>query len=253
MQAGKQQHLECGCKGRRRLAWLGCMLMLLPALAQAERWYKVEALVFKRAAWFESADPALSPLQRTPELYDAIELTPPPTAEAAQSAEVQLGAFQQLPEAALNLMSAASRLDRSLAFEPLVYVAWVQPNTGLARARKVRLREPEPLPTLRLPPPADVTPGGTQAEAPTSLSEADGLSSLDGDRFGEQEAISATDGFLRLRVGRTLNVDLDVYHQDGPLTVRLAESRRVLFNDIHYFDHPGLGVLVRIAPVELGD
>ena len=253
MEAGKQQHSRCLRRDRRRLAWLGCVLMLLPALAQAERWYKVEALVFKRSAWFESADPALSPLQRTPELYDAIELTPPPTPEATQSAEGQLGAFQQLPEAALNLMSAASRLDRSLAFEPLVYVAWVQPNTGLARARKVRLREPEPLPTLRLPLAADGTVAGDQAEEPISVTEMDDSSSIGGGGFGEQEAISATDGFLRLRVGRTLNVDLDVYHQEGPLTVRLAESRRVLFNDIHYFDHPGLGVLVRVAPVELGD
>lgn len=195
-------------------------LFAMTDTALAERWYKVEVLAFANPDWFLNQTLAGNPA-RVPEVYDATELAPAPA--TGPGAPTALQAFQELPQAGRNLVAAANRLDRAFAHRPLFYSAWVQPNYGGARARKVRLREP--------------------GEATPAINAGDVSS----------DALSNTEGFVRLRVGRTLNVDLDLFHQEGPASVRLSESRRVLFNEVHYFDHPGLGVLVRVSPVEFGD
>lgn len=62
------------------------------------------------------------------------------------------------------------------------------------------------------------------------------------------------DGAIRFYQSRFLLIDVDVVLQDkaaadGELKYRLSEHRRVRPQEINYFDHPKLGVLVRIAPV----
>lgn len=224
--------------------------MLATEAALAERWYKVEVIAFANPDWYTD-ETVPGGLERVPDLYDAVALTPAPA--SGDEAPSELSAFQELPAAARNLNAAANRLDRSFAHQPLFYSAWVQPSYGGARARKVRLREPVRL-TPQMPPSLGVDSTDVALEGePMSLDGGGGDGAIEIESATASEEISNTEGFLRLRVGRTLNVDLDLYHQEGPVSVRLAESRRVLFNEVHYFDHPGLGVLVRVAPVELGD
>ena len=65
------------------------------------------------------------------------------------------------------------------------------------------------------------------------------------------------DGLFRFYLSRFLHVDLDLQlRQAGtiadaaPLVLRLREHRRIRTQDVHYFDHPRFGMLVRITPAE---
>lgn len=59
------------------------------------------------------------------------------------------------------------------------------------------------------------------------------------------------DGIVRLYVSRFLHLELNLAFQptDGPgLLHRIDEQRRVKTQELHYFDHPKFGALVRVAP-----
>lgn len=63
------------------------------------------------------------------------------------------------------------------------------------------------------------------------------------------------DGLFRFYLSRFLHVDVNLQlRQPGatadsaPLVMRLREHRRIRTQDVHYFDHPRFGMLVRITP-----
>lgn len=251
---------------------LGALLVLLgsvlPNAAAAERWYRIELVVFAHPAFFETlGDDA--PFVQVPALYDVVDLglpeadeqadsaadrkevvstgeTPQPAAASSDGAaatddasegvngeadgghEPPFPAFTVLPDEVLELGPIRDRLEAARGYEPVLHTAWIQPAFGAA-ARKVRITDrPVSLPA------ADV------ADEPEPLPTSEDLT------------IFSTDGFARLRVGRTLNLDLDLYYQTETAAIRLSESRRVRFRELHYFDHPGFGAVVKVLPVEFG-
>lgn len=61
-------------------------------------------------------------------------------------------------------------------------------------------------------------------------------------------------GFVRIQRGQTLQliVDLEYAQRQGfneALVYRLNESRRIKFNEVHYFDHPKFGVVAKVSPL----
>lgn len=71
------------------------------------------------------------------------------------------------------------------------------------------------------------------------------------------------DGSLRFYLSRFLITELNLALREtrgggtsggdaeqGPVTYRLNESRRIKVSETHYFDHPKFGALVRITPVK---
>ncbi len=59
------------------------------------------------------------------------------------------------------------------------------------------------------------------------------------------------DGTIKVSVNRYLHVDLDLLLKTGK-SYRLQESRKMRSKQIHYIDHPMMGVLVLITPVGKG-
>lgn len=69
-----------------------------------------------------------------------------------------------------------------------------------------------------------------------------------------QSADNELDGTLRFYLSRFLHVELNLALQDprgtgGVTSFQLSEHRRVRPQEIHYFDHPKLGALVRVTAV----
>jgi hypothetical protein len=67
-----------------------------------------------------------------------------------------------------------------------------------------------------------------------------------------RDAEGQLDGALRFYTSRFLLVDLDVMLKEtggaaSELTYRLSEHRRVKTQETYYFDHPKLGVLLRVT------
>ncbi len=64
------------------------------------------------------------------------------------------------------------------------------------------------------------------------------------------------EGTIRFFMSRHLHLDVDLLFRDvaagaGNVIYRLNEQRKLKSQETHYFDHPRLGVLVRVMPLEL--
>lgn len=130
--------------------------------------------------------------------------------------------FAPAPEEALELGGALDELARSADYRPLVHTAWRQPGYP-----------PEDAPPLDL---------ARVADLPARLG---GTATLFRSRF------------LHLRLQLELAADtglpdtpVDAATPLEPVVYRLGESRKMRRGELHYFDHPRFGVLVKVTMVE---
>lgn len=83
-----------------------------------------------------------------------------------------------------------------------------------------------------------------QAAEPKAAAKARRIPANAGARPGE------LDGTIRFYSSRFLHLDANlVFRQDGR-NYRLNELRRMRIQDVHYFDHPRLSMLARVAPLD---
>lgn len=54
-------------------------------------------------------------------------------------------------------------------------------------------------------------------------------------------------GWIKLQRGYLLNVMADLEFKPKDIYYHLQEKRRVLFDEIHYLDHPKFGVIVKVS------
>jgi len=64
------------------------------------------------------------------------------------------------------------------------------------------------------------------------------------------------EGTIRFFMSRHLHLDVDLLYRDvttesGNIIYRINEQRKVKSQETHYFDHPRLGVLIRVMPLDL--
>jgi len=116
-------------------------------------------------------------------------------------------------------------LRRGGKYRPLLHTSWIQPASG--RIRGVFVSTP----------------------AVTAISDS------------PTPDVERVMGSVRLRVTRFLHVDIDLAYFPGAASsgmaaaggsvqldhVRLTESRKIKFNEVHYFDHPLFGALLQVS------
>jgi hypothetical protein len=169
------------------------------------------------------------PQAQTPPLQPSTpEPLPPPDPLAEQRAALAaaLRVVPLQPEE-LKLTNEYRRLRAVAAYEPLVHFGWIQPGLPEADSTPFDLRTlgvPNPhgtvrvhLGTVRLHITLDLTYQATAGVAP-SATAGDGL----------DEIVLAPQ-------------------------YRLRATRSARSNELHYFDHPAFGVLVRVTPVPAAD
>jgi len=84
---------------------------------------------------------------------------------------------------------------------------------------------------------------------------------IDAKTIAKPVAITATnsvelEGTIRFFMSRHLHLDINLLFRDASAgssgtVYRLSEQRKLKSQETHYFDHPKLGVLVRVMPLEL--
>jgi hypothetical protein len=171
-----------------------------------------------------------APLDRVPAPPPQAEppLPPAPPSPEQLAAEQRAAAMRVVPlrPEELKLGTEYRRLRNLAAYEPLVHAGWVQP--GLPEAEST----PFELKTLGI-----INPRGS----------------------------------VRVHLSRFLHITLDLTYQaasgsgtatsgaDGLEEIvlapqyRLQATRSARSNELHYFDHPAFGVLVRVTPVPAQD
>ena len=197
----------------RRCIAAGLLILWSAIVAADDRWYQIEVVGFRyaHAASADADAPAEQPDYGNAEPLAIPDPKAPPPATPAPVA------FQQLARNEKSLEGVYKQLARGGAYKPLIHVAWRQTAD---QQRSVFLTS-EPPPAPGAPPPT-----------------------TNGARFDGME------GKILVRLGDQPRVELDFAgYQDG-VPSRLKETRPVRLNELHYFDHPDLGVLVQITPYD---
>lgn len=214
----------------KKLLFAGFLLVLSsPAFA---KWYQVEMLVFE----YLNPDAAgeLWNTGNAPEYRNTVELL---TDAAATSA------FKILPPSTYKLGGVNKVLKLSSGYRPIYHVSWQQPELTKSRAKQVHIKNTE----------------------------------------------AKINGSVNLRGGHLLHLDIDmIYFIDldaaSPLTftdtatteagitelemieeglidetrmsgtyAQMKETRRIKLNELHYFDHPLFGVIMRVTRLKVGE
>lgn len=215
-----------------RLRLLLSGLLAFVSLPSPASWYQVEVIVFERLApdldgevWIEN--PGL------PDRSTAINLVA--AADVVATDPARLMPYLALDAARLRLDGVYRTLRLTREYRPLLHVAWQQPGEGAAGDRAVHLeqfREPD-------------------AAAPET-------------GFVPRDLI--LDGLVQVRVGRFLHAQVDMVYfpQPGRLPalavpagargaadyVRMRQRRKILLNELHYFDHPLFGLIVQVSRMQ---
>ena len=214
---------QCGLKVLVLAATFAAMLAL-PAVASA-RWLTVEIVVFDDLYGEGLHDEHWPADPGEPSLEGAVEIVHSPGGEAGGAAR----AYRLVNRSALALDGIWRSLRRSARYRPFLHVGWRQ--RGL--------------------------PPGTARPAHVGPHLGDRESGAAGPGGGERPTVQGT---VKVSVARYLHVDLDlVYRRPGngeaetpgtaPARFRLVSERRMRYGDLHYFDHPLFGVLMRIRPL----
>ena len=252
-------------------------LFLAPILAAHAAWYQVEVVIFEYVhpdlddeIWFEN--PGLPSREDTIELVDALpepivpeeaapaapapEAAPQIVEEAApitsgdvagpQVVEEKRIPYLALPQSSYRLQEVWRVLRSSRDYHPLLHVAWQQEGHEQDLGRAVHLEKLE----------GSDSPGSAAAGIQENA---------------YRPAATVLDGTVRIRAARFLHVDLDIAYMPADLQqlllsqqqslgtgndlqvnphadyVRLTENRRIMLDELQYFDHPLFGVILQVS------
>jgi len=232
-----------------RIAFLICVVVIFisPLHGEEVRQYKVEMILFTHLDKDDRlSEKGLSEPQWL-DLENAVEI----------SLDIDEPNYQILPNADMDLIGIRSVLQRSARYKVLKHIAWHQPGLSHGAARPVHIQ------------------GGTdfsiqsQYRVPQSMS-VDADKTVDG--IHPILSLKQIDGTVKVVLGRYLHFYTDLIFlrplvtqanerpADGqsaasiPFTYyRVKSHRRMRSGELHYLDHPLLGILVQITPLPIKD
>lgn len=222
------------------LALLLGYFLQVPISAADPLVYQVEMLIFTHEGG--SMATGGGPAQPLTGIQDAIEL--------ADNGEGQ--SFERLPTTELVLATAKSILDQSGDYEIVEHVAWRQPGLDENAARAVRIH------------------GGADYHRSTAAAALPGQGYESPDFYGETSGpvtLEQLDGTVKITLSQYLHVYTDLVLRKPVVTQTvtagaeaqpinalyqfpIAQHRRMRSKELHYLDHPLLGILVQITPIE---
>jgi hypothetical protein len=201
---------------------LGSLLLLFSNLAYA-KWYQVEMVVFEHLVADNSGE--LWNTDDVPDYSASIELV----TEADGSS-----AFKRLPSSRYKLGGVNKNLKLSSDYRPLYHVAWQQPELTKSRAKKVHIKNPEAKinGTVNLR-------GGHLLHLDLNISYFVDLYTESVTSFTEENIYVAGEDVEEMKVDEEIIMS-GTYAQ-------MKETRRIKLNELHYFDHPLFGVIMRVT------
>ena len=204
---------------------LGSLLLLFSNLAYA-KWYQVEMVVFEHLVADTSGEMWNS--DDVPEYRNSIELV----TDASGS-----NAFKKLPPSRYKLGGVNRVLKLSSGYRPVYHVAWQQPELTKSRAKKVHIKNQDAKinGTVNLR-------GGHLLHLDLDISYFVDLLTESVTSFTEETIIEegASPGEVREEIIMEEIVMSGTYAQ-------MKETRRIKLNELHYFDHPLFGVIMRVT------
>jgi len=235
------------------MSHLRCLILLLcfavivgPPTASAQstdaKWYEVELIVFARNAGDRGQTEEWPQEPFTPDWSDATPIIARPTADIGETGATgvsQARTISIVPTSEYQLTGAKRQLDRTAnRLQPLLHLAWRQPTTSRDTAEWLYLQAPF-----------------TNPASASTMGTAGGMT-------------PRLEGAVKVSLSRYLHIDLDlllreVAPQNETTTeyyntldyspyvqYRMQTHRRMRSKELHYIDHPLMGVLVQVTPYE---
>lgn len=217
---------SAGTRFRMAMAIAAVLATMLAMPSRAsDRWFTVELIVFDdlRNDGLHAEHWPVDPGE--PPLHNTIELTDWPAGEAGGTAH----AFRIVKRSELSLNAVWNRLRGSAHYRPFLHLGWRLPGLSQGAAR-----------------PAHVSPHLGRSSPGTAAS-------VGGER-------PAAHGTVKVSLARYLRVEIDLVYQrpasgeadpssPAPDRFRIISMRRMRSGELHYFDHPLFGVLMRVSPL----
>lgn len=225
-----------------------------PAAAEV-KYYDIEVIIF------ESSDPAArhaetqrSNLSRElPE--QVVELGKPYPGPIPEQYDPKL-TFRPLPQKSYQLAEEVKLLQESRNYNVLLHTAWRQPGMNEQIALPVHIHQEYIYRTQA---------SGQDNDQATTFSLSQTVT--------PPPARSILDGYVRIVLSRYLHAQVDLSYIVGiqpqqdmmvseqaiepvrpePMVFRLKQSRKMRSTEVHYLDHPVLGVIVMATPYEEAD
>ncbi len=229
-----------------RLAWrlaaaVAAAVALLPAAAQeeaeagaqADGWYEVEAIVFRQ--WEQGGRHAERWPTRADEPHYPAWQVPVGCGDESVARNADTPSLRCLGADRRQLAPHWRALSRSDAYEPLYHLAWVQPALG----REASVAVPVP---YSWRPPTEAAATGQEAQPPRYRPPVYGLL-----RIYEARHLHAV-ADLRLTRWAAGGAPRAEALVRAPLH-RLVQDRQLRSGELHYLDHPAMGVLITVRSV----
>lgn len=248
---------------RRCAQWALAVFVLAPTAALSQdqpQWYAVEMVLFDQRAAIPDDDERW-PVQPPLPAFDH------PLVPVGQAQDIV--GFDTLANNARDLNGIRRKLANTNGYRVLAHVGWRQP--GLARDKAPAVALP-----LDWRPPRSVR-APTNPDEPWDLSERLDSEGEPGNPFADVPAGTRLFGSLRAYRERYLHIQLDLrFAPDGwerrsvspdgkgerggdrgldrttnkPSTYVIQQRRRLRSGEIHYIDHPIVGVIAKLKPVD---
>jgi len=221
----------------KKIAYILTLLLAVAVhgASAATPWYKVEVLVFSNT----------NPEVLDDEFWPAgLELTAKTREVQLTQAGSQFGAYQRLPSNRLLFNDEKARLSSYPGFNILFHAGWHQPVTSHKSAKAIRVQ------------------GGNMLD--NGRYELDGYITIDKGRYlhfrpellhsrqltpQEMQVLQAVEHQGEASNVVAINTGAQDYLTPEHLTVKLEQQRRMRSKEVHYLDHPLMGVLVLITPL----
>jgi len=205
---------------------LGAFLLLFSNLVYA-KWYQVEMVVFEHLTADTSGE--LWNSDDAPDYPGTIELV----TDAGGS-----NAFKMLPSSRYKLGGVNKALKLSSGYRPVYHVAWQQPELTKSRAKKVHIKNPKAKinGTVNLR-------GGHLLHLDLNISYFVDLYTESITSFTEENISVAGEDVEETEADEEIIMS-GTYAQ-------MKETRRIKLNELHYFDHPLFGVIMRVTRLEV--
>ncbi len=218
-----------------------CLLIYLASASSASAaTYKVEMLVFKHLDNPGQGRSPLSAYAEQPDTGGAVDLL----------AGEQRDGFRLLTGSTLSLNGVKAKLEASGKYQIMEHIAWRQPGLRKSSAKPVRITSGHDY--------SDEYPERMQSKWSTDNSGLP-VNIIAAPRLRE------LDGTVKIVLGRFLHIYTDLIYRKPVSTetvdidrtlssntladFTLKMHRRMRSRELHYIDHPMLGILVRIVPL----
>jgi len=225
--------------------------------------YEIEVIIFKFTDSRSAGSEIWPDLVKTESVKDSIELHNNSSTTRVPGPDEKAYYYSKIPAEKFRLANEAERLEKSDEYEILYHAGWIQPGLDKENAEYIHIKTIDSNNNqLSL---LNALPDATNKQQ-ISFSNSQSASQQAVDTFDENTIL---EGLIKVELARYLHIHFDLKYQrdlaptQGVMETTVSEShkeikyypiqthRRMRSKELHYIDHPLIGILVLATPFEI--